>query len=116
MSKSFAIIGAGNGGQAFAAYLSLKGHSVKIYDVSQKTVDILQEKGGVLLEGNSDVVGFGKIMLASTDRSAMAQNQRPLCYMGFRNHAPANESGGSKALLCKVFGGTAYHPSFGRSR
>ena len=67
LSKSFAIIGAGNGGQAFAAYLSLKGHSVKIYDVSQKTVDILQEKGGVLLEGNSDVVGFGKIMLASTD-------------------------------------------------
>ena len=50
LSKSFAIIGAGNGGQAFAAYLSLKGHSVKIYDVSQKTVDILQEKGGVLLE------------------------------------------------------------------
>ena len=67
LSKSFAIIGAGNGGQAFAAYLSLKGYPVKIYDVSQKTIDILQEKGGVLLEGNSDVVGFGKITLASTN-------------------------------------------------
>ncbi len=44
LSKSFAIIGAGNGGQAFAAYLSLKGYPVKIYDVSQKTIDILQSE------------------------------------------------------------------------
>jgi len=67
--KKIAIIGAGNGGQAFAAYLSLKGHSVKIYDVAQTTVDCLDEKGGILLEGKSDVIGFGKIVLASTDIS-----------------------------------------------
>lgn len=71
MSKRFAIIGAGNGGQAFAAYLSLKGHCVKIYDVSQKTVDTLQALGGVTLEGKSDVVGFGKMELASTDLQAV---------------------------------------------
>lgn len=71
LSKSFAIIGAGNGGQAFAAYLSLKGHAVKIYDVSQKTVDTLQALGGVKLEGNADVTGFGKIDLASTDLGAV---------------------------------------------
>ncbi len=67
MKEPIAIIGAGNGGQAFAGYLSLHGHEVKIFDVVQKTVDILNEKGGVLLEGNSDVTGFGKIALASTD-------------------------------------------------
>lgn len=67
MSRCFAIIGGGNGGQAFAAYLALKGNKVKLYDVSQETVDRLNALGGVELEGNADVVGFGKIELASTD-------------------------------------------------
>ncbi len=67
MAKPIAIIGAGNGGQAFAAYLSLHGHDVKIFDVVQQTVDTLNEKGGVLIEGNADVYGFGKIVMASTD-------------------------------------------------
>lgn len=67
MAKKFAIIGGGNGGQAFAGYLSLKGHSVKIYDVAQSTVDRLNELGGVTIEGNSDFTGFGKIELASTN-------------------------------------------------
>lgn len=67
MKDVIAIIGAGNGGQAFAGYLSLKGHEVKIFDVVQATVDQLNEKGGVLIEGNSDVTGFGKIAMASTD-------------------------------------------------
>lgn len=67
MKQPIAIIGAGNGGQAFAAYLSLHGYEVKIYDVEQETVDILTEKGGVQIDGNSDVTGFGKIVLASTD-------------------------------------------------
>lgn len=67
MKQPIAIIGAGNGGQAFAAYLSLHGHDVKIFDVMQDTVDKLNAKGGVDIEGNSDVTGFGKIQLASTD-------------------------------------------------
>ena len=67
MAKPIAIIGAGNGGQAFAAYLSLHGHDVKIFDVVQQTVDTLNDKGGVFIEGNADVSGFGKILMASTD-------------------------------------------------
>lgn len=66
-AKKFAIIGGGNGGQAFAGYLSLKGHSVKIYDVAQSTVDRLNTLGGITIEGNADLTGFGKIELASTD-------------------------------------------------
>ena len=65
--KKITIIGAGNGGQAFAAYLSLKGHTVKIYDVAEDTVNKLNYLGGIILEGHSDVTGFGKIELASTD-------------------------------------------------
>lgn len=67
MGKLIAIIGAGNGGQAFAAYLSLKGHDIKLFDVMQDTVDKLNELGGVDIEGNSDYTGFGKILMASTD-------------------------------------------------
>lgn len=67
MNNKIAIIGAGNGGQAFAGYLSLQGASIKIYDVFQSTVDKLNELGGIHIEGNSKYTGFGKIELASTD-------------------------------------------------
>lgn len=73
MQKPIAIIGAGNGGQAFAGYLSLHGREVKIFDVVQATVDRLTELGGVTLSGNSDVTGFGKIQLASTDIGAVME-------------------------------------------
>lgn len=67
MDKHIAIIGAGNGGQAFAGYLSLMGKRIKIFDVVQATVDKLNEVGGVQMEGNSKYIGFGKIEKASTD-------------------------------------------------
>lgn len=73
MEKAIAIIGAGNGGQAFAGYLSLHGREVKIFDVVQQTVDHLNELGGVTLSGNSDVCGFGKIKMASTDIGAVME-------------------------------------------
>ena len=65
--KHWAIIGAGNGGQAFAAYLSLKGLDITIYDVFPETVDRLNKQGGIYIEGNSKVTGFGKILFASAD-------------------------------------------------
>ena len=51
--KPIAIIGAGNGGQAFAAYLSLHGHKVRIFDVVQETVDELSRLGGIELTGTA---------------------------------------------------------------
>lgn len=65
MKEHIAIIGAGNGGQAFAGYFSLMGEKIKIFDVVPATVDKLNEIGGVLIEGNSKYKGFGKIELAS---------------------------------------------------
>ena len=67
MNRKWAIIGAGNGGQAFAAYLSLKGLDVALYDVCQKSIDEINAKGGILIEGNANTTGFGKVALASTD-------------------------------------------------
>ena len=66
-NKPIAIIGAGNGGQAFAAWLSLKGFKTRIFDVVPATVDALNAKGGVEICGNASLTGFGKIEFASTD-------------------------------------------------
>ena len=51
MGRNVAIIGAGNGGQAFAAYFSLHGHRVKLYDAFQTTVDAINQKGYIELTG-----------------------------------------------------------------
>ena len=61
----WAIIGAGNGGQALAAYFAMKGKEISVYDAFQNTVDRLNELGAITLDG--DIEGTGKIGLASTD-------------------------------------------------
>ena len=63
--KKWAIIGAGNGGQAMAAYFSLKGKEITIYDAFRDTVDRLNELGKIVLEGVEE--GVGKIRFADTD-------------------------------------------------
>jgi opine dehydrogenase len=47
----FSVIGAGNGGQCIAGYLSLLGHSVKIQDKDPQVVRLLQERKSIKLEG-----------------------------------------------------------------
>ncbi|MDM8533501.1 NAD/NADP octopine/nopaline dehydrogenase family protein [Clostridiaceae bacterium HSG29] len=61
----WAVIGGGNGGQSSAGHIALLGHEVRLYDISEKTVEILNEKGGINLTG--EVEGFGKLKLATTD-------------------------------------------------
>ncbi len=67
MKSTIAVIGGGNGGQAFAAYLSLKGYPVRLFDIAESTVERLNQLGGVTLQGNSAATGFGKIQFATTD-------------------------------------------------
>ena len=59
------VIGAGNGGQAIAGYLGLKGHVVSINDIDATKIDDLRTKGGVKLEGR--INGFGNINCFTTD-------------------------------------------------
>lgn len=47
----FAIIGAGNGGQAFAGYLSAKGYEVRLFDFFEKTIEKIKVKGCIKLTG-----------------------------------------------------------------
>lgn len=65
MKKKWAVIGAGNGGQATAGHLALMGYEVAIYDVSEETVKELNEAGGIRLSGVTE--GFGQISFASTE-------------------------------------------------
>lgn len=65
MSKTWAIIGGGNGGQSMAGHLASMGEKVRLYDVVQATVDALNEKGGIAL--HHAVEGFGKLEFATTD-------------------------------------------------
>jgi opine dehydrogenase len=65
MPVKFAVLGAGNGGQALAGYLGWLGYEVCLYDAFQDVVSIINERGGIQLEGESP--RFGKLAFASTD-------------------------------------------------
>lgn len=60
-----AVIGAGNGGQAIAGFLGLKGYHVTIYDRNPEKIMELQHIGGVHLTGR--IVGYGKVSHFTTD-------------------------------------------------
>jgi len=63
----FAVIGAGNGGQAIAGYLGMQGHSVNIYDIDAEKLSVLDKKRGIILEGKLN--GYGKINYVTNELS-----------------------------------------------
>ncbi len=60
-----AVVGAGNGGQALAAYLALKGYSVSLYNRSKKRIAAIIKTRHIRLEG--EVQGTAEIDFATTD-------------------------------------------------
>lgn len=60
-----AVIGAGNGGQSISGYLATQGYEVSLYDIDEKRIAELRQKGGVNLEGR--LSGFGKLATITTD-------------------------------------------------
>jgi len=61
----FAVIGAGNGGRAFAAYLSSKGYSVNLYNRSFTRIFDIKKKHGIRSRGA--IKGFFPIDLITQD-------------------------------------------------
>src|SRR6056297_1128599 len=61
----WAVIGGGNGGHATAGHLGIMGFSVRLYDIVEETVDALNRKGGIEVQGQ--VEGVGKLEFATTD-------------------------------------------------
>lgn len=62
--KKFAVLGAGNGGQAMAAYLALKGYEVNLYNRSIDRIESVIKEGGIHLSGIYN--GFGKLKKITT--------------------------------------------------
>ncbi|MFX1256020.1 MAG: NAD/NADP octopine/nopaline dehydrogenase family protein [Promethearchaeota archaeon] len=61
----FAVLGAGNGGQAFAAILSRKGFDVKLWNRTPTTIEYINRRGGIEIQGIDS--GFAKLSLASSN-------------------------------------------------
>ena len=60
-----AVIGAGNGGQSIAGYLSMQGYETSLYDIDVEKMETLKKLGGIQMEGR--INGFGKIGCITTD-------------------------------------------------
>ena len=60
MKEKFAVLGSGNGGQAIAAYLKLRGNQVALYDRFPQALEPIRAQGGIRLEGESGS-GFAKL-------------------------------------------------------
>ena len=63
-----AILGAGNGGQAFAGYLSYKGHSVSLYDRNSEVVSELNKKKRIQLKGVLEIEGDVDLISTKLDK------------------------------------------------
>lgn len=61
----FCVIGAGNGGIAMAAHLSIMGFKVNLYNRTPEKLKGIQWHGGIQLSG--EVSGFGKIYVITSD-------------------------------------------------
>jgi len=65
MAKKVAVLGAGNGGCAFAGHLATKGFEVGLYEDPKFGVEGIKEAGGIELSGKFE--GFGRLSKVSTD-------------------------------------------------
>jgi opine dehydrogenase len=67
-SLSFAVLGAGCGGQAVAGYLALRGHDVALYNRSHSRIAAFRNRGRIEVCGK--ISGFGAISYIGTDLAA----------------------------------------------
>jgi len=70
-APKFAVLGTGNSGQAFAADIALKGHSVNLAEIAgfEDTLKAIEKKGGIELSGKSST-GFAELNMITTDLAA----------------------------------------------
>ncbi len=64
-TPTFCVLGAGHGGQALAAHLSLLGFDVSLYNRTFARIKPIQALGGINVEG--EVKGFAKLSLITSD-------------------------------------------------
>lgn len=67
--QKIAVLGAGNGGLAMAAYLSLMGYEVNLYDKYEQSIEGVAKAGGIDLDGVS-LTGFAAMNRVTTELAA----------------------------------------------
>ncbi len=63
----FAVLGAGHGGLAMAGHLAMMGYTVNLYNRGEERIWGVETRGGIQVESDFGLEGFGKIALATTD-------------------------------------------------
>ena len=67
-STRYSVLGAGNGGKAMAAHLSLKGFEVNLYNRTPEHISAIKARGGIELESQEGGPhGFGKLNIMTSD-------------------------------------------------
>ncbi len=67
-STRYSVLGAGNGGKAMAAHLSLKGFEVNLYNRTPEHISAIKARGGIELESHEGGPhGFGKLNIVTSD-------------------------------------------------
>ncbi|MDW3229224.1 MAG: NAD/NADP octopine/nopaline dehydrogenase family protein [Acidobacteriota bacterium] len=64
---TFAVLGAGHGGLAMAGHLGLMGFKVNLYNRSKERIWGVISRGGIQIESDFGLEGFGKVNLATSD-------------------------------------------------
>jgi opine dehydrogenase len=68
MKTRYAIIGAGHGGKAMAAHLSIMGYPVALYNRTLDNIEVIKTRGGIELTSyDGGPMGFGSITIATSD-------------------------------------------------
>ncbi|MCK5763758.1 MAG: NAD/NADP octopine/nopaline dehydrogenase family protein [Clostridiales bacterium] len=68
----FAVVGAGNGGQAFAGYLANKGYKVNLYNRTMEKINEIKQRGYIDLEGS--ITGRGRLNLVTNNMEQAIKN------------------------------------------
>ena len=67
-STRYSVLGAGHGGKAMAAHLSLMGFEVSLYNRTPEHISAIKSRGGIELESyEGGPHGFGKIKIVTSD-------------------------------------------------
>ncbi len=68
------ILGAGNGGHAFAAYMKNMGYDVKLWNRSRNTIDAIRNNNGIIASGM--IEGYFSVDLATTSIKEAIQDSQ----------------------------------------
>ena len=70
-STRFTVVGAGHGGKAMAAHLSLKGFEVNLYNRTPEHIAVIKARGGIELESyDGGPHGFGELNIVTSEIEA----------------------------------------------